>query len=253
MRTRRRRTPFAGLATQLRLLGALGMLAAATLATSDAGAGDPGGAGSGEAGGGGDGAPPPATGTDDTKGGKPDEFTPLTAAQQAHVDNLIAKATGKAKSTTEAEIRRYLEQQGMDEVDRLKAEKTAAEQLVEEARGEALDARIETTAERLALAAGCKPDRVGKLLKLISLDRDACSTDGKPDTDAIRAIVEQELTDTPELKGTATPPGASGGDHAGTGDTKVWTREDIAKLSPAEFAKHEAEIDKAAQLGLIKA
>lgn len=258
MKTRRRRNPFAGIATQLHLLGALGALAAMTLANGDGGgdagaSGEPGGgdAGAGGAGGGttATGTPPPPPTGNGTSAGKVE----FTAEQQAHIDSLIAKATGKAKSTTEADIKKYLEQQGMDEADRLKAERDAAAAERDAARTEVLAAKVETTAERLALAAGCKPDRVTKLMRLIDLsDLDTVTADGKPDTDAIRAIVERELADTPELKGTAAA-GQSGGDHAGAGETKTWTRDEIAKLSPEEFVKHEKEIDAAAQAGLIKA
>lgn len=172
----------------------------------------------------------------------PVAFTP---EQQAHIDALIAKQHGKAKSQAEKEFKTWLEQQAMSETDRAKAEAAAKDDEVKAARLEVMQARVETTAERLALAAGVKPDRVEKFLKLVDLkDLDKLTDDGQPDRDAIKTLIDAELADAPEFKGAA-----------GTGDGraksaaeftpnsgKVWTRAEIAKLTPDEYEKHEDEI-----------
>lgn len=220
--------------------------------------GDGGEGGEGGDGGTGDGSGGEGQGAPGENGGEgtpPAGKVTFTPEQQAHIDDLIRKNTGKSKAAAEKEFKAWLDQQAMSETDRLKAEKEAADKLVSEARAEALAARVETTAERLALAAGCKPERVSKLLRLIDLTSDDLATeDGKPDTDAIKALVEKELADTPELKGSAGPTtGASGADDmGGAGGGKVWTREEVAKLSVEEFEKHEAEIMKQLQSAGVK-
>lgn len=178
----------------------------------------------------------------------------FTPAQQAHIDKLIGKAKGTAKTAAEKELKTWLEQQSMTESDRLKAEKAQLEQEREAARTEILTTKIETAAERAALAAGVKPDRVDRFLRLVDLtDRDELTADGKPDSDAINAAVAKALTDVPEFKGEpARPSGSSGSDGMnGDGDRKTWTREEIAKMSVADFEKHEDEINAALAGGRV--
>lgn len=178
----------------------------------------------------------------------------FTPAQQAHIDKLIGKAKGTAKTAAEKELKTWLEQQSMTESDRLKAEKAQLEQEREAARTEILTTKIETAAERAALAAGVKPDRVDRFLRLVDLtDRDELTADGKPDSDAINAAVAKALTDVPEFKGEpARPSGSSGSDGMnGNGDRKTWTREEIAKMSVADFEKHEDEINAALAGGRV--
>lgn len=178
----------------------------------------------------------------------------FTPAQQAHIDKLIGKAKGTAKTAAEKELKTWLEQQSMTEADRLKAEKAQLEQEREAARAEILTTKIETAAERAAIAAGVKPDRVDRFLRLVDLtDRDELTADGKPDNDAITAAVAKALGDVPEFKGEpARPSGSSGSDGMnGNGDRKTWTREEIAKMSVADFEKHEDEINAALAGGRV--
>lgn len=178
----------------------------------------------------------------------------FTPAQQAHIDKLIGKAKGTAKTAAEKELKTWLEQQSMTESDRLKAEKAQLEQEREAARAEILTTKIETAAERAAIAAGVKPDRVDRFLRLVDLtDRDELTADGKPDGDAITAAVAKALADVPEFKGEpAKPSGSSGSDGMnGNGDRKTWTRDEIAKMSVADFEKHEDEINAALAGGRV--
>lgn len=164
---------------------------------------------------------------------------------QADVDAMFDREFGKRRAKWEADLKALGERSKLDETERLKAEKADADKAVADARAEALAARIEAGAERAALAAGVKPDRVERFLRLVDLsDVDTLSADGKPDTDAIRTAVDATLSDVPEFAGSASPPPKSaGGDFTGaSGGAKRWSREEIAKLSPEEFEKHEAEI-----------
>lgn len=176
---------------------------------------------------------------------------------RAELDAMVARAKRGAKNATTAEIRAYLEQQNMTESDRIKAESLAKDEQIAAANRTVATTKIETRAERLALAADCKPDRVAKLLRLLDLsDVDALTDDdGNPDDAAIAALVKAELEAMPELKGKggpATGGGASGGEFNGGTDEHVFTRAEIDKMTTAEFAKHEAAIDDQTKRGLIK-
>lgn len=177
----------------------------------------------------------------------------FTPAQQAHIDRLIARQHGKAKTQAEKDMKAWLEQQSLSEADRLKAEKAQLEQERESARAEVLATKVETTAERAAVAAGVKPDRVDRFMRLVDLsDLDELAADGKPDSDAIKAAVAKALADVPEFKGEPAKSGSSGSDGMnGNGDRKTWTREEIAKLSVEDFEKHEKEINEALTGGRV--
>lgn len=191
--------------------------------------------------------------TGDQGGSGDDGPVAFTPAQQAHIDKLIGKAKGTAKTAAEKELKAYLDQQSLGEADRLKAEKTQLEQEREDARAEVLATKIETSAERAAIAAGVKPDRVDRFMRLVNLaDVDDLTVDGKPDTEAIKAAVATALADVPEFKGTPAKTGSSGSDDMnGTGDKKTWTRAEIAAMSVADFEKNEDEINAALSGGRV--
>lgn len=192
-------------------------------------------------------------------GGEPDPAAntgkvTFSTEQQAHIDQLIAKAHGKAKTQAEKELHSWLEEQGMDAQQRAAAEKQRAEAERDEARADALRARVETAAERAAIAAGVKADRVDRFLTVAGLNPDDLTLDGKPDPDAIKAAVEKAAGDWPEFKAIGgAPSGApTGADFTGAGGTgKTWTRAEIDKLSPDEFEKHETEIMAQLKAGKI--
>lgn len=235
MRTRRRRTPFAGLGTQLRLLGALGVLAAATLATSaDAGAGDAGGAGSGEPGGGGDGAPPPATGTDpdggDEGGQDDDPLANLTAEQKAALGRVIKaeREAERTKATKAAEkaAADAAERAKMDEADRLKAEKADADKAAIEATERANQRIVRSEVKAAALAAQVDPAVIDEFMAVVHTSDIPVGDDGDPDTKAIAKAVKTVL-DKPTFKAAFTKTatkgaGPSGAEHgADPGKTKA--------------------------------
>lgn len=169
--------------------------------------------------------------------------------QQAHIDGLISKAHGKAKTQTEAEFKKWLDQQAMTESDRLKAEKVDAEKAVADAKAEVLATRVEAAAGRAAVAAGVNAAKVDRFMRLVDLDVEALTADGKPDADAIKAHVAKVVEEWPEFKASGAGNGqggngSSGGEFNGGGGGKVWTKAEIAKLSTEEYEKHEDEILK---------
>lgn len=188
--------------------------------------------------------PPPDPAGDKTADGT---FT------QAEVDALIAKRLGRERANTEKFLKDAAERESLDESDRLKAEKADAEKAADEARREVLAERVSLAAERAALAAKVNPERVDRFLRMVDLsDLDSLTADGKVDADAIAKAVAATLEDVPEFgAGAPKPPG--GGDFSGSGGApKQWTRADIAKLTPAEFDKHEAEIMEQMRSNAVK-
>lgn len=197
---------------------------------------------------------PPATNgaTTGDEGGSAEPVT-FTPAQQAKIDQLIAKAHGKAKTQAEKELKDWLDQQNLTAEQQAQAQAQQATQLAEDAKRDLLAGRVEVAAERAALKAGVRPERIDRFLKLADLtDLDNLTSDGKADPDAIAQVIEQTLADVPEFKGTTAPVTATGGDMSqGTTSKKTWTRAELAKLTPAEFAEHEAEIEAQIRAGKV--
>lgn len=172
---------------------------------------------------------------------------------QAQVDALIDKRIGRERSKLERDLKAMAERDGMDEAERLKAEKVDAEKAAADARREVLVERVTTRAARSALTAGVKADRVDRFMRLVDLsDLEALTADGKPDDDAITKAVADTLADVPEFAAKASQPPTGGADFDGSsGSGKQWTRAEIEKLTPAEFEKHEAEITEQMRAGSI--
>jgi hypothetical protein len=193
---------------------------------------------------------------DDTAGGGTGDKPVQVTMTQAELDALIKKQHAKAKGQSEAEFKKWLDQQAMGEADRLKAESADKDKAIDDAKLEVLATKVETAAERAAITAGVKPERLDRFLRLVDLSAiDDLTDDGKPDREAIKTLVEATLADVPEFKGAATnggANGASGGEFNGAGDKKVWTREEVSKLTPEQFDKHETEIMKQMQGAGIK-
>lgn len=172
---------------------------------------------------------------------------------QADVDRIVQQRLAKHSKDLDA----YAEREKLDDAERLRAEKADADAAVAEAKREAVAARVEVAAERAALAAGVKPERVQRFLKLVDLDLDEVTDDGKVNSDAVSEAVLSTLTDVPEFKGAAPAPGGGapgGADFDGTGGSvKQWTAAEIASLSPAEYKQHQAEILAQMRAGKIQA
>lgn len=199
-----------------------------------------------------DGAPPPDAKNDEKKdeGGKV-EFTP---EQQAHIDSLLADRIKRAKvdaaKAAKQEADEAARRAQMDETERLKAEKADAEKRASEADERAKQTLVSAEARVAVMAAGAKPERIGRILKLLDLT-DVAVTDGVPDAAAVTKAVNALKGELPELFA-ATAPSRSGGDMGGEGK-RTWTRAQIRELAkdPKAYAEHEEEIDQALAEGRI--
>lgn len=177
---------------------------------------------------------------------------------QADVDAIVAKRVKAEQAKFAGDLKTLKDRGDLDEVERLKAEVADRDKALADADQRVLSSDLRSTAERAALAAGANPARVAKFMRTFDLDIDTLTADGKVDAEAVTALVESELNDSPEFKAEGAPaaPNAgkpSGGDFTGANPTaKVWTRAEIAKLSPAEFEEHEAEISRQVAAGTVK-
>lgn len=178
------------------------------------------------------------------------EFTP---EQQAAIDALVAERVRRAERTAAQRAKDEADEAArraqMDEVDRLKAEKDDAEKAAGEAAKRADKAIVRAEARVASLAAGVPAERLDRVLRLLDLD-DIEVENGAPDGAAVEAAVKALKTDVPELFG-GKAPRRSGADMDDGDNDRTWTRAQIAALTPKEYEKHEAEIDKAMREGRI--
>lgn len=171
------------------------------------------------------------------------EFTP---EQQAKIDKIVADAKAKAakstRTTVENEIKTLGDREKMDAAERAKAEKADIEKAASD-RVSAADKRvINAELKAAALAAGVKSERLSRFLRNVDADDIEVDDDGNVDDAAVTAAVAAALKDVPEFASSGEPPTTGGAEHQPNGKKKTWTREEISKLSPAEFSKHEDEI-----------
>lgn len=99
------------------------------------------------------------------------EFTP---EQQARIDELIAervrRAERSAASRAQSEAAEAARRAQMDETERLKAEKADAEKRAEEATARADRTIVDAEARIAATAAGAKPERLDRIIRLLDLE-----------------------------------------------------------------------------------
>lgn len=181
-------------------------------AGSDGGSKDADNSGNDVTGDGGQRQPAPTGGGD--KGGK--VFT------QEELDAIIAKRLARERKAWEQQLEEERRKAQMTEAERLKAEKEEAERRAKEAEAAANQRLIQAEAKVVALELGIKPERVAYAIRLANLSDVEVGENGKVDTKALKAALEQVIKDIPELKGTSTP-AKSGADFQGglpkTGDT----------------------------------
>lgn len=182
------------------------------------------------------------------------EFTP---EQQAAIDRLVAERVKRAETAAEKRAKTAAEEAAkraqMDESERLKAEKADAEKRAADALALASRTMVNAEARIAAAAAGAKPERLERIVRLLDLDAVAVE-DGVPDSKAVAAAVKALKAELPELFGGAAASASRSGAEIEGGDGKrTWTRAQIAELSrkPDEYAKHEEEIDAAYREGRI--
>ena len=152
------------------------------------------------------------------------EFTP---EQQAAIDELVAERVRRAERAAaqraKEEANEAAKRAQMDETERLKAEKEDAVKQAAEALARADRTLVAAEARVAAAAAGAKPERLDRVLRLLDLDA-VTVEDGTPDAKAVASAVAALKDDIPELFGGA-PSKRSGADMEGGGDGKrVWTR-----------------------------
>jgi len=181
------------------------------------------------------------------------QFTP---EQQAAIDELVAERVRRAERVAaqkaKAEADEAMRRASMDETERLKAEKVEAEKRAAEAIAHAERTLVAAEARVRAVAAGAKPERLDKIMRLLNLD-EVPVEDGQPDGKAVADAVAALKAEIPELF-TQIPPARSGAEMDQS-EKRIWTRGQIADLAkhPEEYAKHEAEIDAAMSEGRIRA
>ena len=147
---------------------------------------------------------------------------------QAKIDAAVKTRLAKERAKWDREQKTKADREKLDETARLKAEKDDADRERDEAKRDALQARVDVTAERQALAAGIDPEKVERFLKVAELgDLDDLTDDGQPDSKAIRKVVDKQAAKWPEFKAEAKTPGRSGGEmNGGGGEQKATTLED---------------------------
>ena len=173
----------------------------------------------------------------------------LTAEQQAAVDQAIKDRLARQKTSDraawEAELKQLAEREQMDAAERARAEKADAEKATAEVTSKATKRIVAADAKVALLSEGVDPKQIAaavKLADLDGLDPDADDYDAQ-----VAAAAKKVITDLPALKATRTSGGPSGGEFTPDPNAKVWTKAEVAKLSVAEFDKHEAEITKQMQ------
>lgn len=139
---------------------------------------------------------------------------------QADLDALIEKRLEKDRKAREAEAKAEADKAAMSEAEKLKAEKAEADTRAEKAERKALETKVETLAERAAVAADVDPKRAGRFVQLVPIALDDLAPDGEPDEKAIAKLVGKTLDEWPEFKPATSDngggkPAKSGGDLNG--------------------------------------
>src|SRR5690606_30749699 len=133
---------------------------------------------------------------------------------QEELDRLIQQRLQRERKKWEQQLEEERRKAQMTEAERLKAEKEEAERRAKEAEAAANQRLIQAEAKVVALELGIKPERVAYAIRLANLSDVEVGENGKVDTKALKAALEQVIKDIPELKGTSTP-AKSGADFQG--------------------------------------
>jgi hypothetical protein len=213
---------------------------------------DGGGAGGGAGGNDDDDSKKGAAGGDD-KGGAGaaggDAKVTFTPEQQAHIDSLVADRVDRAKKATQKQTKTELEAEAnraaMGETERLKAELEDEKKKTQATTQQANERILRTEAKLQLTAKGYSPEQAAVLMRAIDLSAvdfdDAGEFDAKAVSDAIDAVAKVMPPAT--SAGTQrSGPDFKGGDNKGK---RVYTKDEIAAMSPKEFSEGEADIDAA--------
>lgn len=178
--------------------------------------------------------------TGDSRGGEK-VYRTQAEFDKAFTDRL-KRESAKLRKDIEAELRAEAEKANLSEVERLKAEKDEAAKAAADATVRANQRIIQAEARVQAIEAGVKPERVNYVLKLLDLSEIDVSDDGDVDADAIKAAIDQIVSDMPELVGSTDQKAGSDGFSGASGGsvTEAQVREWLA--DPAQMQAHYAEI-----------
>lgn len=174
----------------------------------------------------------------------------FTPEQQAHIDALVTSRVERAKKDTQKQTKTELEAEAnraaMGETERLKAE-LEDEKKKTQATTNAANERILRTEAKLQLTSkGYSPEQAAVLMRAIDLSGvdfdDAGEYDAKAVSDAID-VVAKVMPPASTAAGTQ----QSGADFRGGDDKgkRVYTKAEIAAMTPEEFAASEKDLDVA--------
>jgi hypothetical protein len=206
----------------------------------------------------------PASETDTASGGPTPPETPapapadggkvtFTPEQQAHMEELLARrsarAAADARTKYEADLKLIAEREQMDAAARAQAEKADLEKASAEKVTAAEQRVVRSDARAELIAAGVPKASADTALRLVDLDGISPGDDGYDE--AVAAACAKAIAAVPGLIPT-TASGPSGGEFTPEGGGKVWTRDEVGALTPAEYDKHRSEIMKQMQTTGIK-
>lgn len=204
---------------------------------------------------GGDPASTPPSGEPAPAGGTP---TPPPAPEktftQADLDAKIKERLAAESVKHQKALEQLQATAGKSELEAAQIKQKAAEDALKDA-NRSSGLKVATAEAKLnALTAGVRADRVDSVLRLADLSS-VVADDGTVDEGALKAAVDAVIETYPEWKGEAvTPPPSSSGAPMGGAPTtpETFTREQLAKMSPAEYSAKRDEIMKAMAEGRVK-
>lgn len=170
---------------------------------------------------------------------------------QTDLDRIIADRLARER----AALRRQFAQALGLEPDEAPADPAKALEQAQQDIQRERDRADRAEARALALQAGVNPERVDTFVRLLDLAETTKGIDPGDTaarTQALTDAVAATLAMVPEFKATPVPT-SSGGDRQQTAPGKrVWSRAEVEQLSPAELARHAAELAEAAAEGRIR-
>ncbi len=171
---------------------------------------------------------------------------------QEEVDAIVQRRLTRAESDWKAQAKADAEKAKLDEVERLKVEKQEADDRAAEAEKKAQQALVAAEVKVAILAAGAKPERIEKILRLVDLESIGVA-DNVPDAKAIEAAIALVKADLPELFG-AGGTQRSGADFSGQGSGKrTYAESEYRKLvaDAAYFDANKDELNAAVREGRV--
>lgn len=198
-------------------------------------------------------AAPPADGTPPPDPAADGKVT-FSAEQQAHMEELLARrsarAAADARTKYEADLKLIAEREQMDAAARAQAEKADAERVAAEKVTAAEQRVVRSDARAELIAAGVPKASADTALRLVDLDGISPGDDGYDE--AVAAACAKAIAAVPGLIPATASGAPSGGEFTPEGGGKVWTKDEVAALTPTEYATHRAEIMKQMQTTGIK-